>query len=150
LLILNVQANVCSIHDLTPFSMENGVVVFSGANSFHPASIFWGNEFGGVFLEPGQVGQVGSFQGLVGGDPVSEARPEFGNGWSELCKLELVNMGFGSGGLMSGSTTEFEMNCAISRTSSCPLTLTPATSEAKVKVSALAKKMSYAVGRERA
>lgn len=49
------------------------------------------------------------------------------NGWPKLCKLELVNMGFGSSGLMSGSATEFEMNCAISRTSSCPPMVAPAT-----------------------
>ncbi|XP_062177020.1 transcription factor bHLH63-like [Alnus glutinosa] len=100
---------------------------------------FGGSEFGGLFLEPGQVG---SFQGLVGGgDTVlgevvtRSVKPDPGseNGWPQL-----VNMGF----------TEFEMNCAISRTSSCPPTVGPPAPEAKGKVPAPAEKMSSAVGRE--
>jgi len=100
---------------------------------------FGGSEFGGLFLEPGQVG---SFQGLVGGgDTVlgevvtRSVKPDPGseNGWPQL-----VNMGF----------TEFEMNCAISRTSSCPPTVGPPVPEAKGKVPAPAEKMSSAVGRE--
>jgi hypothetical protein len=66
-----------------------------------------------------------------------------------LCMLELVNMGFGSGGLMRGSAIEFKMNCAISKTFSCPPMVAPATSDTKGKVSAPAEKMSYAIGRER-
>nr|AZN25257.1 bHLH transcription factor 8 [Betula platyphylla] len=96
------------------------------------------HEFGGLFLEPGQVG---SFQGLLGGDSVlGEAvtrsvkpDPDLENGWPEL-----VNMEF----------TEFEMNCDISRTSSCPPTVAPPAREAKGKVSAPAEKMTSAVGRE--
>jgi len=71
------------------------------------------------------------------------------NGWPKLCMLELVNMGFGSGGLMRGSAIEFKMNCAISKTFSCPPMVAPATSDTKGKVSAPVEKMSYAIGRER-
>jgi hypothetical protein len=101
------------------------------------------DQFAGLFLEPGQVG---TFQGLLGGESVlgevltRSVKPDPGleNGWSELGRLELVNMGF----------TEFEMNCAISRTSSCPPTVAPPAPEAKGKVSPPAEKMSSAVGRE--
>ncbi|KAE8008482.1 hypothetical protein FH972_004988 [Carpinus fangiana] len=101
------------------------------------------DQFAGLFLEPGQVG---TFQGLLGGESVlgevltRSVKPDPGleNGWSELGRLELVNMGF----------TEFEMNCAISRTSSCPPPVAPPAPEAKGKVSPPAEKMSSAVGRE--
>lgn len=96
------------------------------------------DQFAGLFLEPGQVG---SFQGLLGGESVlgevltRSVKPDPGleNGWPEL-----VNMGF----------TEFDMNCAISRTSSCPPTVAPPPPEAKGKVSPPAEKVSSAVGRE--
>lgn len=56
------------------------------------------------------------------------------NGWPKLCKLELVNMGFGHSGLMSGNAIKFEMNCDISRTSNCPPMVAPAAPKVKGKV----------------
>uniref|UniRef100_A0A2N9EXW2 BHLH domain-containing protein n=1 Tax=Fagus sylvatica TaxID=28930 RepID=A0A2N9EXW2_FAGSY len=111
-------------------------------------SYFGGSiEFGGtssVFFEQ-PISQVEgqSFQGLVGDLVLGEmVKPDPGleNRWSELGKFELSNMDFESCG--------FDMNGAISRTSSCPPKVVAPVTEAKGKVSVPVEKMSSAVGRE--
>lgn len=122
-------------------------------------SYFGVSDFGGAFLEPSQENQVGNFQGLVVGgsgcsvldDVVTHSvKPDPGlkNGWLELGRLELPNMGFGSGGSMNGSPKGLEMNSSISRTSICPPTEAQSAPEAKGKVSVPAEKMSSAAGRD--
>ncbi|KAF5448828.1 hypothetical protein F2P56_029327 [Juglans regia] len=119
---------------------------------------FGGSEFVGVFLEPSQAGQVGDFQDLLGGGGGSVLRdvmtrsvkpdPGLENGWPELGRYELPDLGFGSAVLMNGSPTGFEMNPTITRTSSCPPAEAQVAPEAKGKVSEPTEKMSSAVGRE--
>lgn len=113
----------------------------------------------GVFLEPSQAGQVGNFQDLVGDGRCGSVlrhvvthsvKPDPGleNGWPELGRYELPDLGFGSAVLMNGSAAGFEMNSTITRTSSCPHTEAQVAPEAKGKVSEPAEKMSSTVGRE--
>lgn len=117
---------------------------------------FGGSEYVGAFLEPSQAGQVGNFQNLGGGGGGSMLRdvvtlsvkpdPGLENGWPELSRFELPDLGFGSAMVMNGSPTGFEMNSTITRTSSCPPTEAQVAPKAKGKVSEPVEKVSSAVG----
>ncbi|PON86015.1 Basic helix-loop-helix transcription factor [Trema orientale] len=125
------------------------------------SSYFSGSELSGVFSFQPHHDQVQSFQlGLHGDSAVNRpVKPDPGleNGWPELDKLEMPDLGFGSSstGLVNGTTLPttpgFQMNGAISRTYSCPPTVATATVTAEVKAREAVvqpEKLSSVAGRE--
>ncbi|TYI99706.1 hypothetical protein E1A91_A13G035700v1 [Gossypium mustelinum] len=97
-------------------------------------------------------GFQGGFMGGASGDSVlsdmvmaRQVKPDPGleSPWPELGKVDMAAMGFGPCGYGNGPS--FDMNHAISRTSSCP----PAVAATKaVEVKANSEKMASAVGKE--
>lgn len=120
-------------------------------------SYFGGSEFT-MFSMGGQVGQAQQFHGLISGESTAvgdmlcravKADPGLENVWPEFGKLAMLgtefnaeHAGFESSRILNCSG--FEMNQAISRTSSCPV----AAAEGKVRESVLPEKIASAVGRE--
>ena len=117
------------------------------------------SELSGVFSS--QTSHVQGFQGgLITGDSVlcdmvmtQQVKPDPGleTAWPELGKVDLASMGFGPCGYDNGPS--FDMNYAISRTSSCPpavaaAAVAPEAVEVKVKESIVSEKMGSDVGRE--
>lgn len=114
-------------------------------------------QLNGVFFNPAQAGQFPAFQGLVGGlsvigDTTSNrpVKPDPGleNGWSELDRFEMSEIGFGSSATGLANGPGFQMAGAISRTSSCQPTVAPLTPEVKSRESFSPEKISSAAGRE--
>ncbi|XWS67904.1 hypothetical protein CRYUN_Cryun04dG0044700 [Craigia yunnanensis] len=117
------------------------------------------SELSGVFSS--QISHVQGLQGgFMSGDSVlcdtvmtRQVKPDSGleTAWPELGKVDMPSMGFGSCGYGNGPS--FDMNYAISRTSSCqPAVAAAAVAleavEVKVKESVVSEKMGSAVGRE--
>ncbi|XP_022747074.1 transcription factor bHLH63-like [Durio zibethinus] len=112
------------------------------------------SELSGVFSS-----QVQGFQGgLVSGDSVlgdmvmtRQVKPDPGleTAWHEMEKVDMAAMGFGPCGYSNGP--DFDMNYAISRTSSCPTFVAAAVAaqavEVKGKESIVSEKMGSTVGR---
>ncbi|XP_007042169.2 PREDICTED: transcription factor bHLH63 [Theobroma cacao] len=116
------------------------------------------SELSGVFSS--QPSHVEGFQGgLMSGDSVlgdmvmtRQLKPDPGleTAWPELVKVDMPDMGFGPCGYGNGPS--FDMNYAISRTSSCPPAVAAAVAgevvEVKGKESVVSEKIGSAVGRE--
>ncbi|XWS40050.1 hypothetical protein CRYUN_Cryun18bG0107500 [Craigia yunnanensis] len=116
------------------------------------------SELSGVFSS--QASHVQGFQGgLMSSDSMlgdmvmtRQVKPDPGleTVWPELGKVDMAAMGFGPCGVSNGPS--FDMNYAISRTSSCPPTVAAAVAaeavEIKGKESIVSVKMGSAVGRE--
>ncbi|KAK8558542.1 hypothetical protein V6N13_098197 [Hibiscus sabdariffa] len=109
-------------------------------------------ELSGVFTSQTGFQQGGLMNGAGGGDSVlsnmgmsRQLKPDPGleTAWPELGK---INMGFGSCGYGNGPS--FDMNHAISRTSSCPPAVAAAVGSKPVEVKGNSEKMGSAVGRE--